>query len=103
MGDFNYTLQVGEIRGARARIDCLANYLNGLFSDNHMIDIQTNPIIPTWSNKRLEGDYIGKRLDRALVKDNLFNALGVPRSSIVASNISDHMPVLLTWRLGDHS
>ena len=103
MGDFNSTLQVDEIWGARARIDCLADYFNGLFSNNHMIDIRPHPIIPTWSNKRLEGDYIGKRLDRALVKDNLINVLGMPRSSVVASNISNHMPVLLTWRLGDRS
>ena len=37
------------------------------------------------------------------MRDSLINTLGVPRSSVLVSDISDHMPILLTWKMGSKS
>ena len=71
MGDFNSTLNLNEIWGDRARVDGIAGYLHDFFIDYYMVDICPSPIIPTWTNKRIGAEYIGKRLDRTLVKDSL--------------------------------
>ena len=54
-------------------------------------------MIPTWTNKRRGRKYIGKRLDRALVKDNLIDRWGNPRTSVLVSDVSDHMPISISW------
>ena len=38
------------------------------------------------------------KVDRALVKDDLLDIWGVPRSKILVSEISDHMPIVLSWK-----
>ena len=54
-------------------------------------------MLPTWNNKRLEEAFISKRLDGALVKVNLVDSWGIPRSVVITSDISDHMPIKLMW------
>lgn len=101
MGNFNSTMNLNEIWGDRARGDGLADFLHELFTEFNMVDIHPMPIIPTWKNKRIGSEFIGKRLDRAMVKDNLIISLGLPRTEVLISQISDHMPILLSWRVGD--
>ena len=97
MGDLNLTLQSDEIWGSAARLDPLSCFFNDRFSNLHMVDIRPCPLIPTWTNKRCGGEYIGKILDRALVNDKLIDRWGTPRSMVMVSDVSDHMPISLSW------
>lgn len=57
------------------------------------------PLMPTWTNRWAGVNFIGKSLYRVMVKDSLMEILGDPRSSIMVSDISDHMPIILTWNI----
>ena len=87
--------------GLRARSTAISNFLNDMFNHHHIIGIRPCPLFPTWTNKQAGYMYIGKILDHAMVKDTLLDSLGVPRSSVLLSDISDHMLILLTWNIGD--
>ena len=99
MGDYNSVLHTDESWGSICRPDPLAGYISHSFETHHMFDIRPNPMLPTWSNKRQGEDYIAKRLDRAMVKGHLINLLGDMRFHLHISDISDHMAVILSWRL----
>lgn len=99
MGDFNSTLNVDEIWGSSACMDPLARYLNDIFLSQGLVDIRPLPLAPTWTNRRSADNFMGKRLDRVLVNDSIMDFLGGPRSSTLASNISDHMPITFTWSI----
>ena len=75
--------------------------MKDMFNSHRIIDIRPFPMIPTWKNKRAGENFIGKILDRAMIKDNLMDLLGAPRSMVLVCDISDHMPISLSWNIGD--
>ena len=98
MGDFNTTLRVNESWGHRARADPMAVYIGGILEKTKMVDIHPNPIIPTWTNMRTGDEFIGKRIDRAMVKEHMMAWMGNMCSFTHVSDISDHMAIILSWR-----
>ena len=74
MGNLNFTLQSDEIWGENGRMDPLSSSLLDLFAAHQMSDIRPCPLMPTWSNKITGYQYIGKRLDRDIMKDNLIDS-----------------------------
>ena len=99
MGDFNSTLQVDESWGHRAWADLMAVYIGEILDRTNMVDIRPNPIIPTWTNRRFGGEFIGKRIDRAMVKEHMVAWMGNMHTYTHVSDILDHMAAVLTWRV----
>jgi hypothetical protein len=67
-GDFNFTLNEGEIWGERSHPDPLALFLKDLFAEGGLVDIMSDVVVPTWRNGRKGVDSILKRLDRILFR-----------------------------------
>ena len=57
------------------------------------------PPSPTWNNHRVDDEHIGKRLHRFLVHENLVEILGNMKSCVHRTYISDHLSILLKWRM----
>lgn len=96
MGDFNATFNADEAWGNKARMDPLAGHLNDIFLSHGLIDIRPHPLMPTWTNRRAGVNFIGKRLDRVVVKNSIFDILGGPKSFVMVSDVSDHYPISLS-------
>lgn len=101
VGDLNATMFSEEYWGSRSRSDPLATQLHVLFEANHLVDIQTHPLTPTWSNGKVGENHIGKRLDQFLVHEKLLEVLGNTRSWVVWNHILDHLLIVLQWRRED--
>ena len=70
-GVLNFTLGAHEVWGPKARTDPLASYFNNLLMDSKLIDLDPQPLNPTWSNRRLGEERIAKRLDIFLISEEL--------------------------------
>jgi len=98
MGDYNAILEDDEKSGLKAKNDPLADRIRDLFFEQRMRDIRVVELTLTWSNGRKGEAYIGKRLDRIMIKEDHANELGNVISRVVSSSIFDHMIVVLTWQ-----
>jgi hypothetical protein len=45
--DLNFTISVDEVWGAGALPDPLAGFFRNLFETNHMVDVQSDDLVPT--------------------------------------------------------
>jgi endonuclease/exonuclease/phosphatase family metal-dependent hydrolase len=70
VGDLNLTTTLGEIWGASATQDPLADFFTNLFSTHHLVDFAPDHLTPTWRNGRVGSDSIAKRLDRFLISEH---------------------------------
>jgi endonuclease/exonuclease/phosphatase family metal-dependent hydrolase len=94
-GDLNLTLSSGEIWGGARSLGLLAGFFKTFFQSYGLIDIAPGKLVPTWRNSRVGTDYIAKRLDRALISEDLLDSVGIYRSWVEYPFISDHAPILL--------
>lgn len=51
-----------------------------------------------WDNGRAEKAYIAKRIDRFIVHVSIIDKLGMPFSTVGNAFVSNHRPILLSWR-----
>ena len=72
-GDLNYSVGFSEIWGAKARVDSLSDYFTTLMDGFGLVDIVPAVILPTWSNHKVRGENICKRLDRLLISVDLLD------------------------------
>lgn len=98
-GDYNVVLSRNECQRPKCCPDPLSEHLCTLFYDNHLVDIYPSPIVPTWHNGRSGDAYIGKRLDRFMIHQNLFEITRNLRSRVEQVYILDHCPIVLQWRV----
>jgi hypothetical protein len=95
LGDFNFTLNEGEIWGESGHPDPLALFLKDLFVEGGLVDILSDEVVPTWQNGRKGVDSIMKRLDRTFVSADLLRTFARYRAWVVHPFISDHAPIFL--------
>ena len=91
----NYTVGFSEIWGAKARVDSLSDYFTRLMDGFGLVDIVSAVILPTWSNRRVGGENIYKRLDRLLISADLLDYNFHFRQWVGFGGDSDHYPVFL--------
>ena len=65
------------------------------------MDIGSVDVIPTWRNGTTESKGISQRLDRFYMAEDLLSTVNRYRSSIVSTNISNHMHVVLQFENGN--
>jgi hypothetical protein len=94
-GDLNLTLSSGEIWGGIHTLGTLASFFINYFHRNKLIDIVPGTLMPTWRNGRAGTEAISKRLDRALISEDLLSSVGVYRAWVEFPYISDHAPIVL--------
>ena len=89
------TLASGEIWGGIHTLGILVSFFINYFHRNKLIDIVPSTLIPTWRNGRVGSEAISKRLDRALISEDLLSSVGVYRAWFEYPYISDHAPIVL--------
>lgn len=97
--DLNATLMAYESWGLHCRIDPLADRIYNLFVSYHLVEIFPCPLTPTWNNRGVGKDHVGKWLDRFLVHEDLIERLGYEMAPIYRTYIYDHTPITLRWRI----
>jgi hypothetical protein len=95
VGDFNFTLNEGEIWGESGIPDPLALFLKYLFIEGGQVDILSDELVPTWRNGRKGADSIMKRLERMFVVADLLRKFARYRALAAHPFILDHALVLL--------
>ena len=98
MGEFNSTMRSDEVWGSNARLDPLSPFLCDLLYGFNLTDICPLPLLPTWTNKRANDQFIAKRLDRAMVHVDIVDRWSQIRSDVIISNVSDHITIRLSWK-----
>jgi hypothetical protein len=96
-GDLNFTISTGEIWGASANQDPLADFFISLFHSHGLVDFPPAVLTPTWRNDRMGMDSISKRLDRFYISDSLATTVGRIRTWVDTPYLSDHTPIILQF------
>ena len=91
--DLNFTMHSYESLVAITSVDFLADFLKDFFKRNYLVDIFLGKITPTWENKRLGEKWIGKRLERFFMLEDLLEKVSRYRSWVLVSNILYHSPI----------
>jgi hypothetical protein len=60
-----------------------------------LVDLVPPKITPTWKNKRLEKEYIAKRLDRFLLSRYILDSTLMCKQWVGSGGDSDHHPIFL--------
>lgn len=94
-GDLNLTVHKDEIWGSQGRVDKLSHFFLDRFKACNLIDVESVSLKPTRFNNRERADDIQKRLDRFLVKEEIFLSINHIRSWVDPRRYSDHWPILL--------
>jgi hypothetical protein len=97
VGDLNLTTTLGEIWGASATQDPLADFFTNLFSTHHLVDFAPDHLTPTRRNGRVGSDSIAKRLDRFLISEHYTSSADRIRTWVGLPFLSDHAPII--WQL----
>eukprot|EP00253_Pinus_taeda_P022511 PITA_22511 len=97
-GDLNVTLNSNETWSNSMKKDPLAVHIIYELLNRNLVDINPPKMLPTWDNGRNKEPYIAKRLDRFILHVSIIDTLGMPFSTIGNVFISDHRPILLSWR-----
>ena len=98
VGHYNSIISREQGWGSKCRSDSLVDRLLSLFEENHLVDICHVPIEPTWHNMRSGGEYIGKRLDKFMVHENLIELFGNLRSRVEKTFVSNDYLIVLQWQ-----
>jgi len=95
VGEFNFTLNEGDIWGESGLPDPLALFLKYFFVEGGQVDIFPAEVVPTWWNGRKGEDSIMKRIDMTFVVADMLRKFARYHAWVVHPFISDHAPVLL--------
>eukprot|EP00253_Pinus_taeda_P001989 PITA_01989 len=101
-GDFNLVLHANEKRGGNFIHDPFRSQLEGIMSENELVDIIPKNRKYTWNNRRLGPGNIMERLDRVLVNISLLSSFAASHTKILSATTSDHFPILLTMESHPH-
>jgi len=94
-GDLNLTPSSGDIWGGIHTLGTLASFFINYFHRNKLIDIFPGTLMLTWRNGHVGNEAISKRLDRALILEDILASMGVYRAWVEFPYISDHVPIVL--------
>lgn len=83
--------------GSCSRPYPLAGHLVGRFAENHLVDILTSLMSPTWNNNRLGVEYVGERLNSFMVLEDFWSFLNT--SAHGYSNHSFMLTPQLCWKV----
>ena len=92
-GDLNFSLCLSEIWGDRARSDCLSDFFAKILDDHGLVDIVSNVILPTLTNRRVGSENICKRLDRLMISVDLLEFELCFHQWVGCGGDSDHHPI----------
>ena len=84
-----------NIGGSDARWNLYLHILQTFFMENNLWDIQPHKLYLAWYNGRTGDAYIGKRLDRFILHEQLLESLGKVHSRVPNIAISEHCPIIL--------
>ena len=76
-------------------MDPSAPYFSNLLMDSKLIDLEPQPLKPTWSNRRLGEERIAKQLDRFLISEDLREEDFVFKQWVDSGVDLDHLPIFL--------
>jgi exonuclease III len=94
-GDFNIIRSLEEKKGGSRRLDRDSSDFNSLIDDLHLIDLDTNNGLHTWTNRRTGIHQIACKLDRFLISESLMMEGTAMESTILNFSGSDHWPLQL--------
>jgi exonuclease III len=94
-GDFNIIRSLEEKKGGSRRLDRDSSDFNSLIDDLHLIDLEANNGIHTWTNRRTGIHQIACKLDRFLISDSLMMEGTTMEATILNFSGSDHWPIQL--------
>jgi exonuclease III len=94
-GDFNIIRSLEEKRGGSRRLDRDFGDFNTLIDDLHLIDLDTNNGLHTWTNRRTGIHQITCKLDRFLISESLMMEGIAMEAAILNISGSDHWPLQL--------
>jgi hypothetical protein len=94
-GDFNIIRSLEEKRGGSRRLDRDSGDFNTLIDDLHLIDLDTNNGLHTWTNRRTSIHQIACKLDRFLISESLMLEGTAMESAILNFSRSHHWPLQL--------
>ena len=94
-GDLNFSLGVSESWGANARANPLTDFFLSKIASSHLVDASLLKPRPTWRNKRVGEDWVGKKLDCFLLGEELAEKLSIFRHWVGEGGLLDHFPILL--------
>lgn len=97
-GDLYLSLGQSEVWGHRAIVDPLSGFFRDIFSSFYLIDVVLGSLSPTWWNGHIGEAEISKRLDKYLIISSLLGFLRGLKSSIIPILLSDHQPIILSWK-----
>lgn len=84
-----------ESWGVRARADHLSDFFQNKLASSLLVDVSPHKLCPTWRNRRIGEEWIGKKLDRFLLCESLAENLQAFRNWVGEGGLSDHFPVFL--------
>ena len=70
-GDLNFSLGEAESWGATAKADPLSEFFLNRIALAHLVDMPLLKLKPTWRNRRVGQEWVGKKLDRFLLSEPL--------------------------------
>ncbi|KAH9321609.1 hypothetical protein KI387_016248, partial [Taxus chinensis] len=91
-GDFNIVLFSHEKQGANTTLDASTANMLDCIQRMHLVDIQTQNGLMTWSNKRIGESCIMERLDKFLISEDWFECNIIPMANVLDNSESDHRP-----------
>jgi len=92
-GDFNIICSLAERRGGSRRLDKDSSDSNALIDELHLIDLDTNNGLHTWTNRRNDIHQIACKLDRFLILESLMMEGTTVEADILNFSRSDHWPL----------
>ena len=98
-GDFNTILSLNEKMGGNRNLDKSTDLMNEYISNLHLVDIQPDNGLMTWSNRRKGLACIMERLDRFLLSEDFLIHGHIPKVKTLNNAGSDHWPVMVEmWK-----
>jgi hypothetical protein len=101
-GDLNLTIFVGEIWGASATQDTLADFFTSLFLTHNLADYVPNILAPTWRNGQMRSESISKRLDHFLISVHLISTEDRICTWVDFPFLLDHASIILHLDSSSH-
>lgn len=97
VGDFNEILLASEKSSSTPRPPSQMLAFRKALEDSQLMDLGFRGPKYTWCNGRSGGEYTKERLDRALAIHGWSDFFNVVEVQVLARNISDHSPLLVSF------
>jgi hypothetical protein len=94
-GDFNIIVSLEEKRGGIQILDKESDKFQNLIKDLHLIDIEAQNGVSTWSNKQFDTHQVSYRMDQFMVSESLVLEDLLSEASFLPKSRLDHWPIQL--------